>query len=65
VFHDAVIDSADERKRSAFVAGLSELQARRTTGGAGLREFLKQNVGQFAESVQAEIWKLADEISAE
>lgn len=65
VFHDAVIETVEPTHASAFVAGLSELQSRRTSSGAGLKEFLKQNVDQFDKNVAAEIWKLADEISGE
>lgn len=63
VFHDAVIESAEKIGASAFVAGLSELQARRTSSGAGLQEFLTQNLDQFKPQVQAEIWNLAEEVT--
>lgn len=65
VFHDAVIESAEKIGSSAFVAGLSELQSRRTSSGAGLKEFLKQNVDQFEPKVIEEIWKLAEEVTNE
>ncbi len=64
VFHDAVIENSTERESSAFVAGLAELQARRTAGGAGLREFLKQNITQFEPPVAREILSLAAEVAA-
>ncbi len=50
VFHDSLDDDGSEPTGSDFVAGLKELQARRTQSGAGLREFLAQNLEQFAAS---------------
>ena len=50
------------RGGSAFVAGLAELQARRTASGAGLLPFLEQNLGQFQPAVAAEIMNLAQEV---
>jgi hypothetical protein len=64
VFHDAVIETAGAPGASGFVAGLAELQARRTTGGAGLMEFLQQNVGQFEPTVADEIMTLAREVTS-
>jgi hypothetical protein len=61
VFYDAVISDTSETASSAFVAGLAELQARRTAGGAGLMAFLEQNLGQFEMPVADEIMKLANE----
>jgi DNA repair exonuclease SbcCD nuclease subunit len=63
VFHDAVIESAEVGGASAFVTGLAELQARRTAGGAGLMEFLTQNVAQFEPAVAEEILNLAKEVT--
>ena len=40
----------------------SELQARRTTSGAGLLPFLEQNLGQYQPAVAAEIMCLAKEV---
>ncbi|WP_417849906.1 metallophosphoesterase [Thalassoglobus sp.] len=65
VFHDAVIETVPDSGSSAFVAGLSELQSRRTSTGAGLKEFLKQNLDQFEPNVADEIWKLAEEVTHE
>ncbi len=65
VFHDAIIDSAAKIESSAFVAGLSELQARKTNSGAGLTEFLRKNVDQFEPKIIEEIWKLAEEVTDE
>jgi hypothetical protein len=62
VFHEAVIDPQVDTGQSAFVRGLAELQARRTKSGAGLAEFLKQNVQQFPPAVAAEIMSLAEEV---
>ena len=48
---------------SAFVAGLAELQARRTAAGAGLMEFLEQNLNHFEPPVAIEIMNLAKEVT--
>ncbi len=66
VFHDSV-EEADEvnGRSSTFVAGLAELQARRTSSGVGLMEFLKQNVEQFETEVAEEIMTLAKEVTDE
>jgi DNA repair exonuclease SbcCD nuclease subunit len=62
VFHEAVADAPLGTGGSAFVAGLAELQARRTDSGAGLLPFLEQNLGQYQPAVAAEIMKLAREV---
>ncbi len=62
VFHEQIVDVPQESGASAFVTGLAELQARRTASGAGLTEFLSQNVTQFSPAVAAEIMHLATEI---
>lgn len=62
VFHEAVIEVAGEARASAFVAGLAELESRRTASGAGLIEFLDSNLGQFESGVADEIRKLASEV---
>ena len=62
IFHDYVADAPLDTTQSAFVRGLAELQARRTESGAGLAEFLQQNVSQFQPAVAAEIMRLAEEV---
>jgi DNA repair exonuclease SbcCD nuclease subunit len=62
VFHEAVLETTDTAGASAFIAGLSELQSRRTATGAGLKEFLQHNLGQFEQPVAAEIMSLANEV---
>ncbi len=47
---------------SNFVQGLGELLARRTDSGAGLMEFLEQNLGDYAPHVADEIRALAREV---
>ena len=47
VFHDAVSGTEPDERGSAFVAGLAELQARRTQTGEGLAQFLEKNLTQF------------------
>lgn len=63
VFYEAVIDKKTDNSGSAFVAGLAELQARRTETGAGLKEFLERNLAQFDPDVAQEIRKLAEEVA--
>jgi DNA repair exonuclease SbcCD nuclease subunit len=65
VFHEMVPDAPAEAGKSAFVAGLAELQARRTASGAGLMEFLQQNVAQYSPAVADEIMHLALEVTAD
>jgi DNA repair exonuclease SbcCD nuclease subunit len=62
VFHEVVAEATPATGGSAFVAGLAELQARRTDSGAGLLPFLEQNLGQFQPAVAAEIMHLASEV---
>jgi hypothetical protein len=63
VFHEAVIESSEGAEGSAFIAGLAELQTRRTASGEGLLEFLRKNVAQFEPDVAAEILVLAKEVA--
>lgn len=62
VFHPEVIGAAVPVLESAFVQGLAELVARRTQTGAGLHEFLEQNLTQFDPRVSSQIRTLAQEI---
>jgi predicted phosphodiesterase len=61
VFHEG-IEEETPGPDSMFVRGLAELQARRTQTGAGLHEFLDQNLDQFDSDVRAEINILATEV---
>jgi hypothetical protein len=63
VFHELIADAPVARGASAFVTGLAELQARRTVSGAGLMEFLEQNISQLDAPVAAEIRTLAMEVT--
>ena len=65
VFHEAVVEGESEANASAFVAGLAELQARRTASGAGVLQFLEQNQSQFESDVAQEIMSLAREVTNE
>jgi hypothetical protein len=65
VFHPAVQEATSAAGGSLFVAGLAELQRRRTASGAGLIEFLQQNANQFEAAVAAEIMALAKEVTRE
>lgn len=62
VFHDELVSSRIAVDESMFVRGLAQLESLKTQGGAGLRAFLDQNLGQFDESVAAEIRTLAEEV---
>ena len=63
VFHEAVTEAAMDTSESAFVAGLAELQARKTESGAGFMEFIDKNLDQFDEQIAAEILVLAKEVT--
>ena len=67
VFYD--LESLDvgelESNQSSFVTGLATLQSRKTESGAGLMQFLKENVNQFEAEVAAEILRLADVVLSE
>lgn len=63
VFHSILIDTSTDGPASAFVAGLAELQARRTESGAGLVAFLEKNLSQFEQPVANEIMALAQEVT--
>lgn len=62
VFHDVLVEPAGSGGASAFVSGLAELQARRTASGAGIMEFLQNNLQQFEPDVADEIRILAKEV---
>ncbi len=47
---------------SSFVSGLKTLTKRRTSSGAGLREFLDKNLDQYSEGVALEIRALAETV---
>jgi Calcineurin-like phosphoesterase superfamily domain len=59
VFHESVVVDESETATSRFVEGLRELQLRRTDTGAGLHQFLEQNLDQFSDDVACEIRRLA------
>jgi len=63
VFYEQVVKVAELAAGSAFVAGLAELQARRTETGAGLMAFLENNLPQFEKAVADEILQLAREVT--
>jgi DNA repair exonuclease SbcCD nuclease subunit len=65
VFHEAIVEVAGETGPSRFIAGLAELQARRTASGAGLMEFLERNLTQFEPTVADEIMSLAEEVTSD
>jgi DNA repair exonuclease SbcCD nuclease subunit len=62
VFYDSDAVAVDEfeSNQSRFITGLSTLQSRKTESGAGLMQFLKENVNQFESEVAGEIIKLAE-----
>jgi len=65
IFHEAMVPTEQEQGESAFISGLKELTNRRTDSGAGLKEFLQENVAQFEPDVADQIMKLAKEITQE
>ena len=62
VFHEALDEVTADNSRSNFIAGLAELQARRTQTGAGLETFLDANLNEFEKPVADEIRSLAEEV---
>lgn len=64
VFHEAIVETELESTHSVFVAGLAELQARRTSGGEGLIDFLNHNLSRFEPAVAEEILRLTQEVNS-
>jgi DNA repair exonuclease SbcCD nuclease subunit len=62
VFHEEIVSSDITADESMFVRGLAELESLKTHGGAGLKAFLEQNLGQFDERISAEVRALAEEV---
>ena len=68
VFYDLALVGTEETakdKQSSFITGLAMLQSRKTDSGAGLMQFLKENVTQFEDEVSVEILKLAEFVLVE
>lgn len=59
---DSVGVEETDQDQSSFVTGLAMLQSRKTESGAGLMQFLKENVSQFETEVASEILKLAEDV---
>jgi hypothetical protein len=49
-------------QESSFITGLAALQSLKTHGGAGLKNFLEDNLGQFEDRVATVIRNLAKEV---
>lgn len=62
VFYEAILHESTPAGPSEFIAGLAELQSRRTASGAGLMEFLNHNLDLFEPAVADEIRILAREV---
>ena len=63
VFHLDETETGEQAEHSSsFVAGLKTLTKRRTSSGAGLREFLDKNLDQYEPTVAAEIRELANTV---
>lgn len=66
VFHGDVIDEeaeSEDQASSGFVADLRELTMRKTDTGAGLMQYLEQNLDHFDDAVGEEIMRLASEVT--
>jgi len=63
IFHEELVAEEELDTSSSFIAGLAELEARRTESGAGLKRFLEQNIDQFEKPVAEEILALAEEVT--
>ncbi len=57
---DSIATDDTETSQSSFVTGLATLQSRKTQSGAGLMQFLNENVKQFDSEVAGEILRLAE-----
>ena len=65
VFYDLEMIQDLESEQSRFVTGLAMLESRKTQSGAGLMQFLRDNVAQFDTEIANEILKLADIVLTE
>ncbi|MFQ5795305.1 MAG: metallophosphoesterase [Candidatus Bipolaricaulia bacterium] len=65
VFHEMVEVESVDTSESAFIAGLAELQARKTDSAAGLMQFLEKNLEQFEDEVAQEIMVLVREVTSD
>lgn len=68
VFHAEMqgdVEMDEDEMGSSFVADLAELTSRKTETGAGLMQYLDQNLEQFEAPVAAEIRRLAAEVTNE
>ena len=63
VFYETVPDPIDPQSNSSFVAGLKELQTRKTDSGAGLHAFLEKNLTSFPAPISEEIRSLANQVT--
>ena len=62
---DSMSPESSESNQSNFITGLAMLQSRKTQSGAGLKQFLNDNVTQFEPDVASEILKLAEAVLSE
>lgn len=62
VFHPMEEGAGVSDQESLFIQGLKELQSFKTAGGAGLRQFLEQNLAQYPAAVAEEIRVLMREV---
>ncbi len=65
VFHACVEVDETEPGGRTFAAGLKELELRRTDSGAGLHDFIEQNIKQYDPAVADELRTLALAVTAE
>ena len=63
VFHESAAIAELESSASGFVSGMKELLQRRTDSGAGLKEFIEHNIGQFESDVADQINQLVLEVT--
>lgn len=56
------VETENDEELSSFVSGLKTLTKRRTSSGAGLRDFLEKNLDQYSEGVANEIRELAETV---
>jgi DNA repair exonuclease SbcCD nuclease subunit len=61
-FLDESTTNSNDESLSAFVTGLNTLTSRSTQSGAGLMEFLDQNLDQYEDNVATQIRSLANQV---
>lgn len=62
VFFPILEQFREQQSGSSFIQGLETIQSMRTTGGAGLVQFINHNIGRFEDNVAEIILQIVKEI---